>query len=220
MNTGGGNKSNPQQTVVQDTDNNSTVLANRLIKSKTEKEKAQEPIARFSPDYIEANLEILDWKLETRTRGRPIEDPAAWLIRAIERDYKPASAFQSRQEIAREQAEHDRRRQELREQHEQERAQHLEALRRTYGTSRKELDLWPQVLKEISLQTTTATFNTWFTGTSLLALQRDNAVIGVPNEQAKEWLHSRPYKIIKRSLDAFLDSPVELQLVVLQTPYS
>jgi hypothetical protein len=40
-------------------------------------------------------------------------------------------------------------------------------------------------------------------------------VIGVLNEEAKEWLNQRLYKIIKRALDGFLDSPVDLQFVVL-----
>ncbi|MGB3906473.1 MAG: DnaA N-terminal domain-containing protein [Anaerolineae bacterium] len=63
-----------------------------------------------------------------------------------------------------------------------------------------------------------ATFDTWFTGTSLSALEDDSAVIGVPNEQAKEWLYKRLYKIIKRSVAGFLDSPVELKFVVLERP--
>jgi len=187
-----------------------------LKELKIENEKAQDLVARFSPEYIEEKLELLEWKLETRKRGRPIQDPAAWLIRAIEKDYKPPSAFHSRQEIAREQAEHDKRREELGADHERERTRHLDELRREYGTSQTELDLCPEVLKEISLQITTATFNTWFTGTSLLALEGDSAVIGVPNKQAKDLLQNRLYKIIKRSLDAFVDKPVELDFVVLE----
>ena len=213
---GGVKKDNTQQTVIQDTDNNSIVVVNRLKELKIENEKAQDLVARFSPEYIEEKLEFLEWKLETRKRGRPIQDPAAWLIRAIEKDYKPPSAFHSRQEIAREQAEHDKRREELRAEGERERTRHLDQLRRKYGTSQRELDLWPEVLKEIILQTTTATFNTWFPGTSLLALEGDSAVIGVPNKQAKEWLQNRLYKIIKRSLDGFLDTPVELEFVILE----
>lgn len=69
-------------------------------KLEIENHKAQELIARFSPEYIEEKVEFLEWKLKTRSRGRPIQDPAAWLIRAIERDYIPRSAVQSRQEIA------------------------------------------------------------------------------------------------------------------------
>jgi len=49
-----------------------------------------------------------------------------------------------------------------------------------------------------------------------LALQTDTAVIGVPNKQANEWLQKRLYKIIQRSLDALLDSPVELEFVILE----
>ena len=52
----------------------------------------------------------------------------------------------------------------------------------------------------------------------MLALEGDSAVVGVPNQQAKDWLHNRLYKIIKRSLDGFLDSPVELEFVILERP--
>jgi phage replication O-like protein O len=212
---GGVKKSNPQQTVVQDTDNNSIVVVNRLIELKIENEKAHDLVARFSPEYIDEKLEFLEWRLEARSRGRPIQDPAAWLIRAIEKDYKPPPGFQSSQEIAREQADREQRDEELRAERERERARHLDELRRKYGTTERELALWPQVLQEISQQTTTATFNTWFSGTSLLALEADRALIGVPNKHTKDWLESRLYKIIQRSLRAFLDTPVELEFVIL-----
>jgi phage replication O-like protein O len=213
---GGVKKDNPQHTVIQDTDNNSSVVVNTLKEFKIEDQKARELASRFPSEHIQEKLEFLKWKLETRKRGRPIQDPAAWLVRAIEKDYKPPPAFHSRQEIARQQAEQRKRSQELRAEEERERARHLDELRQKYGTSQRELDLWPQVLGEISLQTTKATFNTWFTGTSLLALEADRAVIGVPNSQAKEWLQNRLYKIIQRSLDAFLDTTVELDFVVLE----
>jgi hypothetical protein len=211
-----GKKPNIQHTVVQDTDDNSIVVVNTLKELKIEDEKARELASRFSSEHIQEKVEFLEWKLEARKRGRPIQDPAAWLVRAIEKDYKPPPAFHSRREIAREQAERQKRSQELRAEHDRQRDRQLDELRRKYGTTQREVDLWPQVLREISLQTTKATFNTWFPGTSLLALETDRAVIGVPNSQAKEWLQNRLYKIIQRSLDAFLDTTVELDFVVLE----
>ena len=61
------------------------VVVKRLEKYKIENKKAQELAIRFSPEYIEQKIEFLEWKLDpkTITRGRRIEDPAAWLIRAI-----------------------------------------------------------------------------------------------------------------------------------------
>ena len=114
----GGKKSNLQQTVVQDTDNGNLAV-NGLIKLKIENEKARELTTRLPPEYIEEKLEFLEWKLDTRGRGRPVQDPMAWLVRAIEKEWKPPSAFQSGQEIAREEAERDKRREELGEQHEE-----------------------------------------------------------------------------------------------------
>ena len=103
---------------MQDTDNGNLAV-NGLIKLKIENEKARELTTRLPPEYIEEKLEFLEWKLDTRGRGRPVQDPMAWLVRAIEKEWKPPSAFQSGQEIAREEAERDKRREELGEQHEE-----------------------------------------------------------------------------------------------------
>jgi len=166
----------------------------------------------------------LEWKLDpgTKTRGRPIEDPAAWLIRAIERDYKPPSAFETqaerekrRQELARVETERDKRRQELRAKREQESAHRLGELKTKYGTTQRELDLWGQVLKEIELQTTKATYQTWFRQTQLLAIKDGVAVIAVPNQMAQEWLGHRLHKTIERTLERLLATPVEVDFEVI-----
>ena len=67
----------------------------------------------------------------------------------------------------------------------------LEELQREYGTTERELDLWAQVLNEIELQMTRPTFQTWFPQTFLLSVKDGQALIGVPNELAKEWLENR-----------------------------
>lgn len=72
------------------------------------------------------------------------------------------------------------------------------------------------MLREISLQTTKATFDSWLTGTSLLRLEDGEALIGVRNKYAKEWLETRSYNIIKRSIDPFLPAPVELKFVIIE----
>jgi chromosomal replication initiation ATPase DnaA len=52
----------------------------------------------------------------------------------------------------------------------------------------------------------------------LLSLKNGLAVIGTSNKQTKEWLEARLHTIIKRTLDGFLDTPVELEFVVLEKP--
>jgi hypothetical protein len=121
---GGVKKSNPQHTVLQHTD---IVVVDRLKDLKIQEEKAQQLLARFSPEYIEQKIEFLEWKLETTTRGRPIQDPAAWLIRAIEEDYKPPEGFESREEIAREEAEREKRAEKLRAEEKHKRTKNLSA---------------------------------------------------------------------------------------------
>lgn len=209
----------PQQTVLQQTD----VVVKKLKKRKIQEEKAQQLAARFSPDYIEQKIEFLEWKLdpETKSRGRRIEDEAGWLIRAIERDYKPPPAFKTKaerkkevKELVREQAEREKRRQELRARREQEKAERLEEFKRKYGTTQRELDLWPQVLKDIEVRMTKATFQTWFSQTVLLSVKDGRALIGAPNELAKDWIENRLGKVIERTL-ADLGYEVKLEVEVI-----
>ncbi len=69
------------------------VVINTLKKFKVGEEKAGEIAVRHSAEYIEEKIEFLQWRLETKTRGRPVSDPAAWLIRAIEKNYQPPDSF-------------------------------------------------------------------------------------------------------------------------------
>jgi len=209
-----------QQTVLQQTD---IVVVDRLEEYQIEKEKAQELVRRFSPEYIGQKVDLLEWKLdpETKTRGRRIQDPAAWLIRAIERDYKPPPAFKTKaqrekeaEELAHEQVELQRRRQEFTAEKEQEKAQRLEELKRKYGTTQRELDLWPQVLKDIESRMTKASFQTWFSETALLSVEDGQALIGAPNQMAREWIENRLRKVVERSM-ASLGYEVELEVEVM-----
>lgn len=97
-----------------------------------------------------------------------------------------------------------------REEKEKSQNKRLAALHEKYGTSRKESDLWVQVLKEIELATTQATYQAWFPGTHLLALKDGVATIGVPSRYAREWLEGRLAPIIKRALEDMAGQPVGL----------
>ena len=215
-----GNKVDPQQTVKQQTD--VVVIINALKKLKIEEEKAGELAARHSPEYIEEKIEFLEWKIETKTRGRPISDPAAWLIRAIEKDYQPPDSFKPKaqrqdeaKEIARQEAEIEKQRRTAEVREAEEKANYLEELRGTYGTTQEEVGLWAQVLQEIELATTKATYRTWFPHTTLLSLQDGEAVIGVPNQHTREWLSGRLASVVQRALESVSGKEMAVEFLVL-----
>ncbi len=208
-----------ENTVYKDTDNN--VVVNTLKKFKVGEEKAGELAARHSAEYIEEKIEFLQWRLETKTRGRPVSDPAAWLIRAIEKDYQPPDSFKPKaqrqeeaKEIAQQEVELEKQHQESKAREEEEKDRYLEELRGTYGTTQEDVDLWAQVLQEIELATTSATYQTWFPQTTLLSLENGQAVIGVPNKHTQEWLTGRHTTTIQRAFEGVTDKEIDLEFVV------
>lgn len=61
-------------------------------------------------------------------------------------------------------------------------------------------ELWETALGEIELSISKANFITWFKNTSVLSLENDRVVIGVPNGFAKEWLENKYNLYILRAL--------------------
>ena len=216
----------PQQTVKQETvKQQNVVVIEKLEDFKIGKEKAQELVSKHAAEYILEKVEFLEWSLTEKRVGRPIKDSAAWLIRAIEDDYQPSDDFKARaerekerEEIVRQEVERERLRQEKIEQQQQQRAQYLAMLREKYGTTEKELALWPQVLRQIQFSTTEAVYQTWFPLTQLLSLKNGAAVIGVPNRQVQEWFEKRYRRIIHRELESLVGHPMELEFEVVTPP--
>ncbi len=205
--------------------NRDVVVINALSKFKVEEEKAKELAAKYSPEHIAEKIEFLEWKLENKARGRPIADPASWLIRAIEKDYEPPATFKPKAEREREaeqlalqEAEREQQYQALQEEQEREKDKHLEKLQRKYGTTQKDRELWEQVLEEIKVSTTHITYQTWFPQTHLLSLKDGQAIIGVPNQATREWLSGRLATIVQRALESVIDHPVDLTFQVLEQP--
>lgn len=77
---------------------------------------------------------------------------------------------------------------------------------------------WGQVLAELKLQLTKATYNTWLAQTDLQELAYDKAVIACPNGFVKDWLENRLNKPIKRTLEDVLRREVEVTYVVATAP--
>jgi hypothetical protein len=72
--------------------------------------------------------------------------------------------------------------------------------------------VWGATLSDLQLQMTKATFDAWLKQTSAIAYraERDELVIGVPNDYAKQWLENRLCGMIERAAGQVIGRPVHL----------
>jgi len=74
-------------------------------------------------------------------------------------------------------------------------------------------DLWAQVLPELQLQMTQATFDTWIRD-STARICGDQLTVTVKNAYAKDWLENRLLATIKRTVARLTDRPLAVSFVV------
>lgn len=180
----------------------------------------------YSSERINEKIEFLEWKLALQEsgrqrRGRPISDHAGWLIRAIEEDYQPPKAFFDQKEQVEEVEQltwEEEGQEQIAELDQRPSNDKLAQLMEEYETSQRETDLWKATLGELALQVPRSTFDTRFASTHLLSLNDNGqAVIGVPNQFAFDWLKHRLAGKISRTLEGLTDNEtVELEFVVLR----
>lgn len=70
-------------------------------------------------------------------------------------------------------------------------------------TTKTNAKLWEQVLVEIELSVSEATFNTWFTDTAILRRENGTVFVGVPNEFVRTWIKEKYDKKILKLLRKF-----------------
>ena len=75
-------------------------------------------------------------------------------------------------------------------------------------------DVWKNVLNEIELLTSRASFITWFKETAISEISEGVVTISVPNGFAKNWLQDKYHKVILRSLRNILEETREINYVV------
>jgi len=75
-------------------------------------------------------------------------------------------------------------------------------------------ELWQNALGEIELQISRPNFVTWFKNSELLNKKDGSALIGFPNNFAKEWAENKYYKIILGSLRNLDETTKKLEFVV------
>ena len=65
-------------------------------------------------------------------------------------------------------------------------------------------ELWQNVLADVELNTSRATFNTWFGDTNIQSIEDNILLVSVPNSFAKEWLENKFNKFILKSVRNFI----------------
>ncbi|MEK7108650.1 MAG: chromosomal replication initiator protein DnaA [Patescibacteria group bacterium] len=75
-------------------------------------------------------------------------------------------------------------------------------------------ELWKSVLAELELNTSRASFITWFKDTSIADITDGVVTVSVPNGFAKNWLQDKYHKAILRTLRGLLESIREVGYVV------
>lgn len=179
-------------------------------------QKVAERLAnRYSQSRIAEKIEFLEFLKEADPQK--VKSPQGWLRSAIEEDYAAPDGYKSMDEREAEAAEKQRRQEAMerdiaqQEQRRQvERAQRQQAaddqlaqLKQQYGTSQHELDVWDQILAEFKTTQTSTTFQAYTANTILLKLSVDEALIGVTNQFAMDWVENRLTKQIQRKLASY-----------------
>ena len=76
--------------------------------------------------------------------------------------------------------------------------------------------IWQAALRELQLQMTKATFDTWVKNTRAISHEEGIFVIGVPNDLARDWLENRLLTTVERTLVGIIGHPVEVKFAVLE----
>jgi hypothetical protein len=202
-------------------------MADRLMALRVGEAKALDLVAEYSEEHINEKIDLLEWKLASPQRGRPITDQAAWLIRAIEQDFKPPATFQTKAQRRREIEESAQIWEAFELQREQERAKQEELHQKElaqlfdlYGTTEREGEVWDQVLQGLKVSTIKSTFHMWFARTQLLSLRDGVAVVGAPNKITAEWLAGRAQDLLREQLEREVGGSFEIRFEVVQPPES
>jgi hypothetical protein len=76
------------------------------------------------------------------------------------------------------------------------------------------VELWAQVLEELRMQMTRATFDTWLRGSKVVGVRDDALVVRVRDGYAVDWLRGRWLAPIERTLGGVVGQPVAVHFEV------
>jgi len=72
-------------------------------------------------------------------------------------------------------------------------------------------ELWQAVLAQLQLSLSPASFTTWFKNTKISSLEKNTAIISVPNSFVKEWLEQKYTKTILKILHSLNEDIKEIR---------
>lgn len=75
-------------------------------------------------------------------------------------------------------------------------------------------DLWQQVLQELEMQMTRATFDQWLRGSRMVQLEPDRIVVEVRDNYALEWIKRRLSPTVTRTVQGIIGRPIDVSFVV------
>jgi len=75
-------------------------------------------------------------------------------------------------------------------------------------------DVWAQVLEELRMQMTRATFDTWLRGTQVVGVGENALVVRVRDGYAADWLRARWRGPIERTLSGMVGQPTAIRFEV------
>lgn len=75
-------------------------------------------------------------------------------------------------------------------------------------------DLWSQVLTDLEMQMTRATFDRWLRGTQQIERSNGHLTIGVRDQYAVEWCRSRLHQVVERTVSAMTGESIEIRFQV------
>lgn len=196
--------------------NEQNVVVVALVQQGITDKVAQQLASRYSPERIAEKIEFLSYLGEYDPEK--VKNPQGWLRTAIEQDYAAPDGYKSPAERLAEAAAEERRAAEMQEalvrqqrrqaevQERQHQAQEekLTQLQAQYGTGQRELVLWKQVLAELRISMPSAAFQAYMANTVLLTLTNAEALIGLANASARDWVENRLTKQIQRILASYL----------------
>ena len=79
-------------------------------------------------------------------------------------------------------------------------------------------DLWGATLGVLQLEVTRPTYETWLRGTGASWDDGGTLVVGTPNPFVASWLEKRMYSLIKKTVEAVAQAPLEVRFQVGGTP--
>lgn len=85
------------------------------------------------------------------------------------------------------------------------------------GSTLNQKKLWEAALAELEIALSRANFTTWFKNTSILEINGENIVIGVPNTFAQEWLQNKYHQDILSILTKLYPQVTNIQYKVTTT---